>query len=265
MIWEHWEVVDLDPHTWRNLGTLFNPQNFLSRARPGERVLSILHEDGEVLKVYDSALGVRHDLDLETIEDAPRVAKELYEAEKGLAEVQIFDKKSLIAFADRAQRGFRPDWDLDEHYHFVYGLAEDDPQGICYYPPHPPHWNHFTYEEVRHFIKEVVPSPSTLVLAVFDRDQLYISLILGIRDHKIKLVSTFDALVPLGLESRIGMGDRQRILKLVEERFDIPSFSFFAQRSAFEAWLTAADKQKALQQAVAEGTALLEPADILFG
>lgn len=262
MIWEHWEVVDLDPRTWRNLGALFNPANFLTHARPGERILSILHERGRVLKVYDTARGVRNDLNLETIEDAPRTAKQLYESEQGMARVQIFDKRSLVAFADAAQRNLHPEWDLDEHYRFLWGLAENDPEGICYYPPRPSHWNHFTYEQVRHFIEEVVPSPSTLVLVVFEGDEIYISLILGVRDRKVKLVSTLDALVSLGIGPQVSMADRERILEGVAQRFGRPSFSLFIQRAAFEAWLKAEDKGAVLRQAIAKGMALLEPADV---
>ncbi len=262
MIWEHWEVIDLEPRTWRNLGALFDPANFLTRAQPGERILSILHQEGQVLKVHDSARGVRRDLKLETIENAPRTAQELYESEPGLDRVQIFDKRSLVAFADGAQRSVHPEWDLDEHYRFVYGLAEDDPQGICYYPPRPSHWKHFTYDQARHFIEEVAPDPSTLVLVVFEGEEVYISLILGIRDHKIKLVSTLDTLVPLGIGPRVSMADRERILEGVAQRFDQPSFSLFIQRAAFDAWLTAEDKGAVLRQAIAEGTAVLEAANL---
>ncbi len=262
MIWEHWEVIDLDPRTWRNLGALFNPVNFITRARPGERILSILHQEGRVLKVYDSEKGVRRDLKLETIEHAPRTAQELYKSEQDLDRVQIFDKRSLVAFADGAQRSLHPEWDLDEHYRFIYGLAEDDPAGICYYPPRPSHWHHFTYDEVRHFIEAVVPSPSTLVLVVFEDEEVYISLILGIRDHKIKLVSTLDTLVPLGIGPKVSMADRERILEGVAQRFDRPSFSLFIQRAAFEAWLMAEDKGAVLRQAIAQGTAVLEPANV---
>ena len=56
MIDPHWQVIDLDPVTWRNLGPLLEPQRYIAAAQPDEHGLFILHDQGRLLKVVDTEL-----------------------------------------------------------------------------------------------------------------------------------------------------------------------------------------------------------------
>ncbi|HEX6778206.1 MAG TPA: hypothetical protein VF099_08390, partial [Ktedonobacterales bacterium] len=54
MIDPQWQVIDLDPVTWRNLGPFFEPKRYIAAAQPGEHGLFVLHDQGRVLKVVDT-------------------------------------------------------------------------------------------------------------------------------------------------------------------------------------------------------------------
>ena len=54
MIDPHWQVIDLDPVTWRNLGPFLLPERYIAAAQPGEHGLFVLHEHGQILKVVDT-------------------------------------------------------------------------------------------------------------------------------------------------------------------------------------------------------------------
>lgn len=259
MIYEHWDVVDLDPVTWRNLGPYFDPRNFTTRGDPSERTLSILHDGGQVLKVWDSGKGTRHDLDLGIIADPLTKAKELYESNQGWDRVQIFDKRSVLSFSHQAQESVHPEWDLDEYIAWVWELADADPEGLCYYPPRPRDWNGWCYSKVKHFVEEVIPDHSTLVLGVIEDGALWAGLILGVRDRKIKLVTTFDALIPLGLSPVTGLEHTDEVVALVGRKFDPPAAALFCTRQVFEEWMRAEDKVGALKRALAEGEAVVNP------
>jgi len=259
MIYEHWDVVDLDPVTWRNLGPYLDPQNFTTRGDPSERTLSILHDGGQVLKAWDSEGGTRHDLHLGLITDPLSRAKELYDSDQGWDRVQIFDKRSVLSFAHKAQESVHPEWDLDEYIARVWELADADPEGLCYYPPRPRDWNDWRYSQVNRFVEEVIPDNSTLILGVIEEDTLWAGLILGIRDRKIKLVTTFDALLSLGLGPVTCLEDIGEVVPLVARKFDPPAAALFCTRQVFAEWMRAEDKAGTLKQALAEGEALLTP------
>jgi len=259
MIYEDWDVVDLDPVTWRNLGPYFDPRNFTTRGDPSERTLSILHDGGHVLKAWDSEEGARDDIHLGVIADPLATAKELYESNQGWDGVQIFEKKSVLSFAHKAQESVHPQWDLDEYIAWVWELADADPEGLCYYPPRSKRWNGWRYSEVKHFVEELIPDNSTLVLGVIEDGALWAGLILGVRDRKIKLVTTFDALIPLGLGPVTRLEDIDEAGWVAARKFDPPAAALFCARQVFEEWMRAEDKAGTLKRAIAGGEAVLNP------
>lgn len=246
-------VIDLDPCTWRNLGEA------MRLGLRQKRTLSILHDGGRLIKVYDSKLGLREDIVVEVVDPA-RLAKKLYESLPGIERVQIFDKRSLIDFSLRVQRNPFDELDTDEYLNMVSEVGRREfEDGICIYPPQPEGWNFFRYAQVRKFIKEVVPDRSTLVLGVFDGGELYIGLIVGVEGRKVKLVTTFDSLVPLGLGALEGPEDYKEVLRLTARRFYEPAVGLFTDRATFEELILREEKRGVLRRALEEGRAILEP------
>jgi len=58
----HWTLEDLDPHTWRTIGPFIDPGRYVMAGSRDEHGLFILHDQGRVLRVFDSRSGRRDDL-----------------------------------------------------------------------------------------------------------------------------------------------------------------------------------------------------------
>lgn len=78
MIDPHWTVTDLDPRTWRAIGRFFDPGQYIRTAQPGEHGLFVLHDNGTLLKVFDTQLGVRRDLSLRRVDDPQELGQQLF-------------------------------------------------------------------------------------------------------------------------------------------------------------------------------------------
>src|SRR5690348_10361891 len=78
MIDPQWSVIDLDPYTWRAIGPFFDPGQYVRAAQPDEHGLFVLHEGGHILRVVDTARGVRHDLTGGSADDPHALAAHLY-------------------------------------------------------------------------------------------------------------------------------------------------------------------------------------------
>ncbi len=102
MIDPNWQLVDLDPATWRQIGRFFDPGQYLRAAQPGEHGLFVLHERGNVQRVVDSKTGVRRDIAFEKIDDPQEYAQRLYEQGEW-QRVHVIDKAHLALVAQSAQ------------------------------------------------------------------------------------------------------------------------------------------------------------------
>src|SRR5437016_14401225 len=98
MIDPHWQVVDLDPRTWRHLGRFFEPGQYIRAAQPGEHGLFILHDDGIPLRIYDTDTGTRSDLHIPYVEQPQTLAQQLYERGEW-QRVHVINKRHLAYVA----------------------------------------------------------------------------------------------------------------------------------------------------------------------
>ena len=136
MIDPQWSLVDLDPRTWRAIGPLFDPGQYIRAAQPGEHGLFVLHAGGRVLRIVDTALGVRRDLAALPADDPRALAESLY-ARGEWQRVHVIDQGHLAGVARQAQATPRRDLTLDQYYHLVYELVWGAPNGYMSVPPHP--------------------------------------------------------------------------------------------------------------------------------
>src|SRR5689334_11907713 len=130
MIDPHWSLVDLDPRTWRNLGRLIEPGQYVSAAQPGERGLFVLHDGARILRVVDSERGVRRDLTLSLERGPAALAHELH-ARGEWQRVHVIDRRHLANVARLAQATSRRELTLDQYYHLVYSLLWDAAGGYA--------------------------------------------------------------------------------------------------------------------------------------
>lgn len=254
MIDPQWQVVDLDPVTWRHLGPFLEPRHYIAAARPGERGLFVLHEQGRLLKVVDTAsqsapVGIPAQ-----IGDPHTLAEELYQRGEW-QRVHIIDRRHLAWVAQQAQATPRREFTLDAYYHLIYTLIWDQHDGYVCAPPHPGSFHGWTYSGIRQFVAEA-PSPSAFALGVYEGEALSIGLIVVNEGGRITRVTTFEALDWDAPNPGPTAQTLTALCGALERQFAPPGAVLLCTDDAFEGWIAASDKLAYLTAARANDTAI---------
>ncbi len=168
MIDPHWQLVDLDPYTWRNIGRFIDPGLYIRAGSPDEHGLYLIHDGGNVLSVVETSGRARRDLGVEHIETPHELAKTLY----GTGEwdrVHIVDRQHLNDVSTQAQQLENRELELDAYYRKVFRLIWGTSDGYVALPPHPGNWHGWTYQQVTGFIDQLV-APASVALGVISDD-----------------------------------------------------------------------------------------------
>ena len=245
MLDPHWQLVDLDPATWRQIGRFFDPGQYLRAAQPGEHGLFVLHERGVVQRVVDSKTGVRQDIPLDTIEDPRECARRLYELGEW-QRVHVVDKAHLALVARAAQYGPQRERTLDQYYHRVYQLLWGEPLGYVCMPAHPGHWHGWTYQAIQKVVGNLPFSPASLVLGVFADDRWLIGLILVCEGGQIRKITTFEGLSAQTIPAGISEDTLAILWQSLKERFAPPAGILLCSQEVFEAWIEQEEKAQVL-------------------
>jgi hypothetical protein len=247
----NWNVIDLDPTTWRNLGRFIDPGQYvlMPRSTSSEPELYVLHDRGRVLKVHDTHAGPRRDLSLARIDDPQETARALF-ATENWARVHVVDKQHLASVARAAQQIENRALTLDAYYHLVSTELWREPTGYVCQPPRPPTWNGWTYADALAFVR-CLPDPATVALGVLENDSIYIGLILEIRGGLIRTVTTFEALI-LPQPLPLAKASLDVLARAVSAKFAPLAAVLVCDRDTFEGWLNAGDKSAFLQNAAGQ-------------
>lgn len=254
MINPNWSVVDLDPRTWRNLGRFFHPGQYIRAVQPDTHCLFVLHENGKLKKVVDNEREGSPDLAIERVDDPVALAKSLYERGEW-QQVHVINKRHLAEVARMAQAYPRRSLSLDQYYRQVFHLLWDNSNGYVSIPPHPGHWQGWTYKQLEDFVGQL-PAESTLALGVFEDDTLEIGLILEFQDGEIKLVTTFEAMTLAPGAMQLSEQFLEQLWLQLGQQFAPPAGLLLCNRAVFEEWLEAEDKFAVLSKALPRKTAL---------
>jgi hypothetical protein len=257
MIDPNWQVIDLDPRTWRNLGRWIEPGRYISAAQPGEHGLFVLHDGARILRIVDTQAGVRRDLTLSLAAGPAALAHELH-ARGDWQRVHVIDQRHLARVARLAQATPQRDLTLDQYYHMVHDLLWGETDGYVSVPPHPGHWNGWTYAGIKVFV-DTLPDPATVALGVLDGATTAIGLVLDLRDRLIRTVTTFETFGLPAPTFELTQESFERLWELLDGRAETgapaPAAALLCSQAVFDAWLTGADKLATLEQAVARGEA----------
>ena len=245
MIDPNWSLVDLDPVTWRHLGRFFDPGQYIRVAQPGERGLFVLHERGSVLRIVDSASGVRRDLGLERIADPQQCAQELY-ARGEWERVHIIDKAHLADVARTVQATPRAELPLDEYYHLLYNLLWDQSQGYVCVPAHSGHWHGWTYQQIRNVLESLPSGPASLALGVFAEQRLIIGLIVVCERGQIRKLTTFEALPADSISAGLCEETMHTLWKQLAISIAPPAGVMLCTQEVFDAWIQQEEKIQVL-------------------
>ena len=254
MIDPQWSVIDLDPVTWRNIGRFIEVAQYVRAAQPGEHGLFIVHDNGRVLKVFDTDRGVRLSVKIDRVADARALAKELYRRGQW-DRVHVINRQHLARVGRVAGASANRSLHLDGYYQLIYDLIWDGSDGYVAEPPKPDHWNHWTMGQIEQFVGRL-PKSSSIALGVFEDDRLSIGLVLEFKQGNVVRVTTFEApaLQPLAPQLSIHFLDR-----LWEQLGNIapPAAVLLCTQAIFDEWIATPDKVAFIFDAARNGGALV--------
>jgi hypothetical protein len=249
------EIADLSTATWRNLLSLLDLGRTLDIRPTHPNILSVLHQDGKVMRVYAPA-GYRVP-NLEQIDDPQELAKKLYYQLPGLDRVQILSLQSLGSFSDRVQRIEWQSMDAEDFLFRAFELAEEDPAGLCFFPTFSWAWNGLPLNEIRKWAA-AGPNPSAYFLGV-TRDAIpWATLILKIEGGKLKLVTTVQYLARFDLPVDrwpTGPADMGPICEAIKEHIAPVRAALVCDYFVLARLLASEDKRRDLLAAITEGSA----------
>ena len=255
MINPHWNVIDLDPHTWRALGRFFGPQQYIRAAQPGEHGLFILHENGKLLRIVDTRRGLRTDLGISAVKDPVQLAHQLHQTGEW-QRVHVIDKRHLASVAAQAPATPHQDLHLDEYYRLIYQLIWGNHEGYVCAPPKADNWNGWRLGNIKTFLSNISVD-STLAIGVLEPGRLEIGLILQIRQGIIDCVTTFEALDLTKETLQVGSKLLEIIWQQLGQKFAPPAAVLLCTPAVFEAWINGENKRLILQLAITASTAAL--------
>ncbi len=253
-------IQDIDAEGWVNLLSLADKNNLrrLAGMPPGEHKrrsrLFVIYEGDRVLKAVHTEKG--------SVLDGFRWA-----GPDNLAEVARREgaDRVIAAHRDALARGFaayQNKIDLEGDYvgqlieiynTFVSRLGRD----VFIYPRRK--LRHVNFDVIQRGFRYAVPSNSTLLLYIFDGDKLWASLIVGVTDTDIDLITTHDALEAGGLKISSWKKDHKKITSSVERNFRKPSVGIFCRLDALARVLLERKPLPALAEARKKGHIILEP------
>ncbi|HYF71236.1 MAG TPA: hypothetical protein VD864_00365 [Nocardioides sp.] len=186
-------MSDIDVDQWRNAQALL-----LTSAKAARRLV-VIHEDGEVVKFRHTA-GVECAGRVEKVDDAPALARELYEKNQDEVDfVVVMERHAVDSYFAAVQDSWAIDDDLDTFVQRTYALLDEFEDGIVTHPGPARkvlglQWRTgASLQEAEAAAKTLVAAGGTVILGVHDGSSLWASLILDLdADQKITSITTAD-------------------------------------------------------------------------
>lgn len=257
MIDPHWQLVDLDPYTWRNIGKFIDPGLYIRAGSPDELGLYVIHDGGSVLSVVETSGRSRKDLGIDRV-DSPRSLAESLAGTSEWDRVHVIDRRHLNDVSTRAQQLENRDLELDAYYHRVFRLIWNTDDGYVAIPPHPRNWHGWTYEQIVRFVAQL-QAPASLALGVFsdDGDNLEIGLIGEVSGGSFRKITTFEALPFPREEAAVSEVFMDRLWSHLSTGEWPPAAALLCNSSVFERWVYGPDKRLTIASAISCGDAIL--------
>jgi hypothetical protein len=258
MIDPYWDVVDLDPVTWRNIGRFISVPQYVRAAQPGEHGLFIVHDQGRVLKIFDTDRSVHSSVKINRVGDARALAKELH-GHGQWDRVHIIDQQHLARVGYLAGASANRSLHLDGYYQLVYDLIWDGGDGYVTEPPKPDHWNHWTMSQLEQFVSRL-PKSASIALGVFEGERLNIGLVLEFKSGNIVRVTTFEAPALQPINPQLSPDFLDQLWRQLGN-IAPPAAVLLCTQAVFDKWITTDDKIAHLMRAVQDSMAWLRLAD----
>jgi hypothetical protein len=251
MLHENPLMVDANVDHWRNL------QALILESAKGKRRIIVIHEDGVILKFVHS---LREEVvkPVARIDDPHAAAKAIYEANPGACDfVAVFERRGFDHYVGAFQDTWKADEDLDVYVQRTYAMMDQYPDAIVTYPGPARdtlglQWRFgTTYEGGTEAIRTYVDAETSVVLGVFDGDDLWATLVLRFdTDHRAAVVTTVD---PTELTATGREALAAEVVEWVEGKYGRCSVAAFTDVEGARDFLGAADKGASIAAIAARG------------
>lgn len=258
MLHENPLMANIDVNHWRNM------QALLLQSAKGKRRIVLIHENGELLKFVHSE---RAEIvkSVTRVDDPQKVAKKVYEDNPGLADfVFVVERNAADRYFYQVQDAWSATEDLDVYVHRMFALLDAYPDGIVTYPGSARtnlglQWKFGSkYEDVQAAVENFVPVNSSMVLAVFDGDELWGSLVMSFDEQKS--ITNLTTLDPTELTNTKGMKScAKEIADWVSKTYSTCSLGVFIDLADAKAFIASDEKLAALKAAALKGNLLVDP------
>ena len=253
-------MADIDVNHWRNL------QSLLLESAKGKRRIIVIHENGEIQKFI-------HSQRLPIVKPVTRIAhpaadaRTIFEANKEIDFVAVFDRRGFDAYFGEFQGTWRADEDLDTYVRRTYALMDRYPEAIVTYPGPARdvlglQWRLGSdYDTVAGAVKAFVEPRTSVVLGVVEGDALWATLVLHFdADLRASVVSTVDT-------TRLKQaGDRaanvREAVQWVDGAYGQTSLALFTDLAGAKSLLAAHDKLGAIRELAGRKALIVERAPV---
>ncbi len=259
MLHENPLMADIDVNHWRNMQSLI-----LDSSKTKRRII-VIHENGEILKFIHTH---REEIikSVSRIDDPQAAAEKIFKDNPGKADfVMVLERRVLERYFGEVQNSWKATEDLDVYVNRMFKKLDDYPQAVVTYPVKASstlglQWRvGSSHDEIQEAAAELVPADSTFVLGVFDKDELWATLVLGFdKDKRCDNVTTVD---PTELKSLKGFKDvSKEVVDWVSKTYTPVSIGLFMDLETAKKMFATSDKKSVLKSAVLSGKCFVSPA-----
>jgi hypothetical protein len=252
------EVTNLDPTLWKNISAFWKWENISEHLPENPNVLSILHDQGRVLRMYSPKEQIIPAI--ERVDDPLEMSRKLFYQYPGMSEVQVLDKHSVEIYSSKVQK---IDWhalDYDDFLIRAHQLVNEDPVGLCFFPQRNLSWHGFSIPSAKNWLGQL-PNPSSVIIGIFRDSAPWFSLVLRMADQKIKLISTMEYFSRFGVDTRrlpSAASDLGLICELATQHIAPVSAALICNYSIMEQLKESGHKRETLLRAIEAGEAAVQ-------
>jgi len=258
-------IRDIDANGWANLVSLIDPNTVRRLAGEAERPpgrkkrLFVIFEENSVLKAYHTEKGSI----LDGFKWNGPQDLEIVSRREDVDAVVAVDRDSLSRIFARSQRNTDMRDDFVKQILGMYdSVAMEVGKGLYFHPERK--LKRITYENIQKGFKLGTQDNTTILFYLFDGNQIWTSLIVGIKDGDVDMVTSHDALAARGVFVYDWKKDYKKILGASKQAFRKPSIGVFGDVRSFARVARSRKTLKALNEERKKKNIILDPLPLLF-
>ena len=253
-------IQDIDAKGWANLmsladrATLYRILGETRKPMPPRKRLVIVYQGTNVLKAWHSEKGsLLPDFQWSGPGDLEAVA-----VQEGVDRVTAISRGAIPRIYEHFQRRTHLKDDYVRQLLTIFDAVRGEMgKNLNFYPKPTLPW--LTYEVLNQAMRILLPNNSTIVFYLFEGNEVWTSLILGVRDHDIDLVTSHDALVAKGFVVGDWRADYKRILSEIGKLFREPAIGIFGDLVSMARILRSKKPLNALGATRSAGDIIMDP------